>query len=264
MSEEQVTEQATEQTTEAVAQNPDVSRETEPVMERPEIIPEKFWNSESGEVNLEEMAKSYNHLEKFASGKRDEMKDAIISELQTEAAEGLPEDSQGYVLPKLVEGITEEMVEANPLTGWWRDKCHDMGLDQDQFEDGINQYIDMMQSGMGDPQAELEKLGENAQVRVDAINSWAQSFFPPEEFETIVNTLGTSAAGILALERIQDSQKSNMRQSEQYAQPERELTVDDVKQMMNDKRYFDPRNRDASYVRKVDEAWARLNLAGKV
>ena len=100
MSEEQVTEQATEQTTEAVAQEPNVSRETEPVMERPEIIPEKFWNSESGEVNLEEMAKSYNHLEKFASGKRDEMKDAIISELQTEAAEGLPEDSEGYVLPK--------------------------------------------------------------------------------------------------------------------------------------------------------------------
>jgi len=37
-----------------------------------------------------------------------------------------------------------------------------------------------------------------------------------------------------------------------------------VKQMMNDKRYFDSRFRDRDYVKKVDDAWARLNNAGKV
>ena len=55
-----------------------------------------------------------------------------------------------------------------------------------------------------------------------------------------------------------------MGRSEQVAVPERELTVDDVKTMMNDKRYFDPRHRDSAYVRQVDQAWARLNNAGKV
>jgi hypothetical protein len=39
--------------------------------------------------------------------------------------------------------------------------------------------------------------------------------------------------------------------------------VDDVKQMMTDKRYYDQRHRDTSYVKQVDEAWARLNRAGK-
>ncbi len=251
---------------EEAQQTEEVSRETteQEVMERPEIIPEKFWNNETGEINLEDMAKSYHHLEKFASGKKDEMKDSIIAELQTEAREGLPEDSTGYDLPKLVEGITEEMVEANPLTGWWRDRCHEMGLNQEQFEDGINQYVDMMQSGQINVEEEMSKLGENANDRVNAINSWAQSFFPPEEFETIVNTLGTTAQGIGVLERIQDSMRSNIGNSENVAQPERELGIDDVKAMMNDKRYFDQRHRDASYVKKVDEAWARLNRAGKV
>ena len=73
VTEEVAQEQSIEQTPEQ-----EVSRETSEVMERPEIIPEKFWNSESGEVNLEDMAKSYAHLEKFASGKRDEMKDLSL------------------------------------------------------------------------------------------------------------------------------------------------------------------------------------------
>ena len=58
--------------------------------------------------------------------------------------------------------------------------------------------------------------------------------------------------------------RSNLSRSENVARPERELGIDDVKTMMNDKRYFDPRHRDSSYVKSVDEAWARLNRAGKV
>ena len=259
-------EQAPASTEEAPQQTEDVSRETteQEVMERPEIIPEKFWNNETGEINLEDMAKSYNHLEKFASGKKDEMKDSIIAELQAEAREGLPEDSKAYTLPKLVEGVTEEMVEANPLTGWWREKCHEMGLPQEQFEDGINQYVDMIQSGQVNIEEEMSRLGENAQDRINAVNSWAQSQFQPEEFETIVNTLGTSAQGISVLERIMDMGRSQMGRSDTVAQPERELEIADVKAMMNDKRYFDSRHRDPAYVKKVDEAWARLNIAGKV
>ena len=61
-----------------------------------------------------------------------------------------------------------------------------------------------------------------------------------------------------------DSQKHRLAQSDTVAQPEKELTISDVKQMMNDKRYFDPRHRDNEYVKQVDAAWSRLQLAGKV
>ena len=38
----------------------------------------------------------------------------------------------------------------------------------------------------------------------------------------------------------------------------------DVKEMMNDKRYYDSRHRDLSYVKKVDDAFQRLQLSGKL
>ena len=272
MSEEQA--QGTEQQAEAVQQDVetnDVSRGTEmntevnaPVLQRPEIIPEKFWNADTGEANIEDMAKSYAHLEKFASGKQEEVREAVIAELQAEAAEGLPEDSKGYELPPLVEGLSEEMVEANPLTGWWRDKCYEIGLDNEQFQSGVNRYIDMMSAGAPNLEAEVENLGENGKERIEAVNAWASSAFPPEEFETIANTLGTSAQGIAALERIMDMNQSNMTRADAVAQPSRELTVSDVKEMMNDKRYFDNRFRDKGYVDEVDAAWRRLQTAGKV
>ena len=261
MVEEQITQEAVE-----TAPTQDVSRETSdvPIPERPEYVPEKFWDEETGETNIEELGKSYINLEKFSTGKKDEMRDSIIAEIEQEAMADLPETKEAYELPKLVEGVTEEMVEENPLTSWWREKCFNTGATQEDFQDGINQYVDFMLGSRPNLEQEVERLGENANDRINAVNSWAESTFPPEQFETIVGTLGTSAQGIAVLETIMDMQKSNMGRSEEVARPERELTVDDVKTMMNDKRYFDPRHRDNAYVKQVDQAWARLNNAGKV
>ena len=52
MAEEQVTQEAVE-----TAPTEDVSRETidAPVPARPEHIPEKFWNAETGEVNIDDI-----------------------------------------------------------------------------------------------------------------------------------------------------------------------------------------------------------------
>tara|TARA_R100001530_G_scaffold78990_1_gene55120 strand:- start:830 stop:1594 length:765 start_codon:yes stop_codon:yes gene_type:complete len=246
-------------TEEVVQQTEDVSHET--IAERPEHIPEKFWNTETGELRQDDMIKSYNNLEKFATGKKEEMKEATLAELKAEADELVPEK---YELPKLVEGITEEMVRENPMTEWWEEKCKEFGLSQDQYEEGVNKWVDIIMKSGPNLETEMDKLGENAKDRIDAVTNYAKTQFPPEEFELIAQTLGTSATGIAALERIMDMGKSQMGRSEQVAQPERELTVADVKDMMNDKRYFDQRHRDKEYVRKVDDAWARLNNAGKV
>lgn len=241
----------------------DVSRETSdvPVAERPEYIPEKFWDTDAGEVKIDDLAKSYINLEKFSTGKKDEMRESILAELESEAREEVPET---YELPKLVEGITEDMVRENPMTTWWEQKCKDLALPQEMFEEGVNTWIDTIMNSGPNLDDEMGKLGENAKARIDAVTDFAQSNFPPEEFEVIANMIGSSATGISALERIMDMQKSNIGRSAQVAQPERELTVSDVKQMMNDPRYFDQRFRDRDYVAKVDAAWSRLNNAGKV
>lgn len=264
-----VDEQAPASTEEAPQQTEDVSRETteqQEISERPDIIPEKFWNSETGEIALEDMAKSYAHLEKFATGKKEDMREAVIAELTEEARSNAPAEAKDYELPKLVEGVTEEMVEDNPLTGWWRGKCHEMGLGQEEFQDGINQYVDAILGNQPNLEEEAQRLGESANDRLTAVNAWAQKNFPPEQYETLAATLGQTADGIETLETIMEmaNTRGTLPRSAEVAQPEKELGISDVKAMMNDKRYFDSRHRDPEYVKRVDEAWSRLQRTGKV
>ena len=76
--------------------------------------------------------------------------------------------------------------------------------------------------------------------------------------------LGTNAIGIGILEKIINLTKSSVSSADTVAQPQRELTVADVKAMMNDKRYYDSRHRDPDFVKKVDAAWSRLNTVGSI
>lgn len=243
MAEEQVTEQEILD---------EVPAEETPVAERPEHIPEKFWKE--GNVDVDEMAKSYAQLETYVGGKEEAIKEKLMDDLANEHAENIPEK---YELPALPEGITEEMVQDNPMYTWWGETAKTNGMNQEEYEAGINAYVEMMQSQQPNLEKEMEALGENANSRVEAVNAWASKNFPPEEFEAIQYSLGTSASGIQALERIMDMQKTGVR-SEQFTQPEKQLTMADARAMMQDKRYFDPRYRDDAYVAKVDAAFRML------
>jgi len=243
MADEQVTEQEVLE---------EVPAEETPVAERPEHIPEKFWKE--GNVDVDEMAKSYVQLESYVGGKEDALREKLIEELANEHAETVPEN---YELPKLPEGITEEMVQENPMYSWWQETAKTNGMNQEEYEAGINAYVEMMQSQQPNLEKEMEALGENANSRIDAVNAWASKNFPPEEYEAIQYSLGTSASGIQALERIMEMNKTGVR-SEQFTQPEKQLTMADARAMMQDKRYYDPRYRDDAYVAKVDAAFRML------
>lgn len=223
-----------------------------PQEERPEHIPEKFWKD--GKVDADEMAKSYTQLESYSTGKEETIKEKLMEELANEHAENVPES---YEMPKLPEGITPEMVTENPMSTWWEGVAKENGFTQEEYDAGINAYVETMQGQQPNLEAEMEALGENANSRVDAVNAWASKNFPPEEFEAIQYSLGTTAQGIQAIERIMEMQTTGVR-SEQFTQPEKQLTMADARAMMTDKRYFDPRFRDEAYVAKVDAAFRML------
>jgi hypothetical protein len=231
----------------------EVPQEEVPQAERPEHIPEKFWKD--GKVDADEMAKSYTQLESYSTGKEESIKEKLIEELANEHAENIPET---YELPALPDGITEEDVQANPMFSWWNDTCKENGLTQEEYDDGINAYVEMLQGQRPDIEGEMEKLGENANARVDAVDAWAQKNFPPDQYDVIQMSLGTSAAGIEALESIMEMNRSSGVRSNEYEQPEKQLTMADARAMMTDKRYYDPRFRDEAYVKKVDAAFRML------
>ena len=184
--------------------------------------------------------------------------DGDSDELKQEANAERPEAIEKYELPKLPENVTEDIVNANPMTEWWRNFCWENSYDQEVYQEGINKYVDAYVGQQPDIEAEKSKLGENAEARLDAVNSWASTFFSPEQYEIVSQTMGSNVDGIEALEKVMESQKQNISRAGQVAQPERPLTIEDVRTMMKDKRYYDGRERDPSYVAKVDEAFNRL------
>ena len=230
----------------------DVPRETIS-KERPENVPEKFWNAETGEIRTDELLKSNEHLEKFVGGKKDELRDEIINELSEEAESEVPEE---YALPALPETITEQDVVENPLFDWWKDHCINNAYNQEMFEDGINKFITAQNHYQPNLDDEVSKLGENAQLRIDAVDAFAQSHFGADDYEYLQTTLGQSARGIEILERVMDMQKQNI--SRQQSEPMNKLSLEDVRSMMKDPRYYDPKERDESFVRQVDDAFQRL------
>jgi hypothetical protein len=270
MAEEQVKEQPKEEPKEQPKEEPKVEpkeeTKTEPtvqeatkvIVERPEYIPEKFWNKDTGEPILDELGKSYSNLEKFVGGKKEEMKKTVVDELQIQAQQNRPEEINKYELPKLPEGITEDIVIANPIHDWWRTYCWNNSQNQEQFQEGVNKYVDMYLGSQPNMDDEKKKLGENADARVNAVNNWASTFFSQEQYDSIAGSLGKSADGIEALEKVIDATKQNVSRANQVSQPERPLTLADVKGMMKDKKYFDSKDRDPAYVKKVDEAFHRL------
>nr|BAR34599.1 scaffolding protein [uncultured Mediterranean phage uvMED] len=220
---------------------------------RPENIPEKFWNAETGEIRTDELLKSNAHLEQFVGGKKEELRDQIIDELSNEADAEVPEE---YALPALPEEITEEQVVENPLFDWWMDHCKENAYNQEMFEDGINKFINAQGHYKPNLEEETNKLGENANARIDAVDAFAQSHFGADDYELLQSTLGQSAQGIEILERVMQMQNQNI--SNAPTEPANRLTISDVRQMMKDPRYFDPKERDESYVKRVDDAFQRL------
>ncbi len=87
---------------------------TDEAPKRPEHVPEKFWNSETGEVDIEGLAKSYTHLEQKQSGKKEE-------------PEGEPEKKQ----EEPQNGEPEKEAEAAPEE---KKVVEDAGLDWDAVE----------------------------------------------------------------------------------------------------------------------------------
>jgi hypothetical protein len=215
--------------------------------ERPDYIPEKFWKD--GKPDLEGLAKSYAEIETWKGTKTEE----LLKQLDADRLKARPEAPDKYEV-KPIEGVEPTVLEASPLVKFWRETAHKAGFSNDQFNEGIGHYMKLLQETMPSVDDEKKQLGENADVRIDAVEKWAQATFTdPKEFEA-VQQVATTAAGIKALERLM----SKAPQPAADVQREPELTIDELRKMQNDPRYYDQARRDAAWVKKVDEGFARL------
>mgnify|MGYP001189220968 FL=1 len=233
--------------------NEQVDNPTEEKIEvesRPEWLPEKFW-TDNGQADYQGLAKSYSELESFVGKKNEEVEAQVIEKLEKEKKESLPEDATKYSIPEMPEGVNAE----NPLMDSWKDYCFKNSLNQDAFNAGIEMFMQNNLSMIPDVDKEMQILGENAKQRTDTVGLWVGKNFPQSEAQAIENLVNT-ADGVKALERIISMQKTTIGLNKDTITASK--TRKDLEQMMLDPRYSNPAKRDATYVKEIDDAFAKM------
>lgn len=166
--------------------------------QRPEWLPENFWDAEKGEPNVQGMAKSYSELRKAFNEKNNDKPGKEVSDYMSEEFY----DEEGNFK---VEGV--ELNKEDPVLQKAYEIAKDMGMGVKQANEFISKFAGNMTEFIPegiDPEAELAKLGENGESIVTGLKTWVDGMKNNGEMDdevyNAVLELGKTAAGIKALE----------------------------------------------------------------
>lgn len=241
MSEEQVQEQSTE---------------TQEDTGKPEHISDKFWDADSKSVNVEALSTSYNTLEKKLGKRTEDLTKQIRQDMDNQKSKNVPKEYEIKMPDDLPEDVQIDIDKEQPLMKWWSEKAKEMGFSQDQFNEGINQFINNEIGGLPNIEQEMLDLGDNAKERVESANLWAKKHLSEDAYNTISNLASTSN-GIKTLEEIMSLNKKSVMPSTPTA-IEGKPTLDDLRSMMKDPRYWKDGEKDNGYIQRVTKLFEAI------
>jgi len=202
--------------------------------ERPEWMPEQFWDDENG-PDLENLAKSYQELRsKMSAGKHKAPKDGK------------------YDISSLADhGVSDD----DPLLNEFKGFAKENGLSQDQFDQITQMYMehmgDMFEKVETDKEKEIAKLGRSGEKVISSLNQWLTKLgtsgaLSHEEVDAIASK-ADSADFIMALNKIRQSYGEQPIPDISVQEGKGE-TKADLDAMVADPRY----GKDMAYTQKVE------------
>jgi hypothetical protein len=208
-------------------------------IERPDFWPEKFWNKDKAEPDLEGISKSYSELEKqFRSGKH-------------KAPEGGKYDLEAASL-KADDPVAKAYVE-------WAGKY---GVSQQAFEDLAKQITGMgaesVQQAQLSARREREALGPNAEAIIGNMTSWARGMvqkgiWSTNDFEEY-KVWGGTANGMKALMKLRETYEGRVPvDTIKNSDAEGAISDEDLSAMVGDPKY----KTDAGYRAKVEKLFEK-------
>jgi len=221
---------------------------------RPEYIQEKFWNAEKGEVNIENLASSYNSLESKLGSRTEDLTKQIRTDIENEKLQNVPEEYKLNV-PELDGNVSLDISNDMPIVQWWNQTAKNAGLSQEQYDEGVKVFVDNAIANLPNSDLEIQKLGDAGRERVEAAELWSKKHLSPEAYNAISGFAAT-AEGVKALEEVMKLTKdSNMPTTQ--TQVDVTADIDDLKSMLKDPRYWDSSRRDPAYVKRVTELYEK-------
>lgn len=227
----------------------DAAMDTVAPVERPEWLPEKF-------TKAEDLAKSYTELETMVGKKEEEYRDKFQKELEEEAFKDRPESKGEYVISEEAQKLLDMgAVTDNKLLEWWSQTSFENGYNQEEFNSGIMMYLEQISETLPNPEEEMQKLGDNANVRVEAVSLFANQYFPKNLIST-VELLASTAEGVQVLEHIQEQTKGINISSP--SQPINQINEAQLRDLMASDEYHNPTKRNPEVVRQVESGFKQL------
>ena len=114
-------------------------------------------------------------------------------------------------------------------------------------------YAEAIQSNAPDLDAEEAKLGDNAQTRIEAASMFAHKMFSEDQIPAIERLFQT-ADGVMVMETIMEAMKDG--NFSEGAQPVAGKTEQQLREMMNDPRYW--KDRDPHFIQEVTEGYQQI------
>jgi len=222
---------------------------------RPEHISEKFWNQDTGEVNVESLSTSYNALEKKLGQRTDELTKQIRTDIEQERNAKVPEKYE-IVLPEIPKDVEIDVSEDQPLLQWWSEKARSMGLSQEEYNEGINTFVQNEIAGLPDIEEEKVNLGDNAVQRIESTDLWAKKHLSEEGYNTIAK-IASTANGVKAIEEIMALNKNSVMPQTPTA-VESKPSLEDLRSMMKDPKYWKDGEKDPAYIERVSKLFGQL------
>jgi len=238
-----------------------IATETPSEVIKPDYIQDKFWNAETKEVNIENLASSYNSLESKLGSRTEDLSKQIRTDLENERLSKVPE-SYKLNVPEMDQNTKVTISEDMPIVQWWGKTAKEAGLSQEQYDAGVNAFVQNATANLPNPDLERQKLGDSGKERIEAANMWSKKHLSPDAYNAI-SGFASTADGVKALEEVMKLTKDSSMPTAP-TQVDVAATMDDLKSMLNDPRYYDSARRDPAYVRRVTELYEKAYKGQKV
>ena len=215
----------------------------EKILERPDYVPEKFWDKEKGKLRDEDVFKSLGELEKqFSQGKHK-----------------APENYDDTVLADAGYDKDDQIVGA--YTEWAKDNK----ISQKAFDDLAGSIIGMAgekeQEEKVNSEREMEKLGPNGKEIVKQNIEWLDSLerkgVLSQEQAQAISDLGSTALGNQTVRTLRGmiNGKDTLPIATSSDLPESQEEFDArMQEMMNNERYA---NQEPTYMRKFEKEFEK-------
>ena len=231
-----------------------VTTEETTAVTKPEYVQDKFWDADRNEVNLENLASSYNSLEKKLGSRTEDLSKQIRQDIELERLSKSPEEYK-VNLPELPENVDVSVSDDMEIVQWWKETAKSNGLSQEQFDQGVNMFINNAIATLPDINSEMEKLGDTAKERIEAAELWSKKNLSPDAYNTF-SSVASTAEGVKAIEEIMKLTKDSpipTTPTQVSVTPD----IQDLKSMLNDPRYYDSNQRDPAYVKRVEQLFEK-------